>query len=127
MNSKIEMLHNEIKIKYGSMKDELPEQQMVVRYLTGKKVLEIGGNIGRNSLIIGKILKSKNNSNMVTLESDEIIAKQLLENRNINELNFFIEDSALSKKKLIQRGWNTIVSDKLLNRYKILKQYHYMN
>jgi bifunctional polynucleotide phosphatase/kinase len=49
---------------------------MVVKYLTGnEKVLEIGGNIGRNSLIIAYILGNRNN--FVTLECDENIAKQL--------------------------------------------------
>jgi FkbM family methyltransferase len=118
INSKINDIHSKLQIKYGSFRDELPEQKMSVRYLTGnEKVLEIGGNIGRNSLIIGHILKDKNN-NFVTLECDEGISNQLKENRDLNNMTFHIENSALSKRKLIQRGWDTIVSDVLLPGYK---------
>jgi FkbM family methyltransferase len=116
INNKINNLHSKLKIKYGSFNEELPEQKMVVRYLTGnEKVLEIGGNIGRNSLIIASII---NNNNFVTLESDPNIAKQLIENRDLNNFNFHIECSALSNRKLIQKGWDTIPSDILQNGYK---------
>uniref|UniRef100_A0A6C0LBY6 Methyltransferase FkbM domain-containing protein n=1 Tax=viral metagenome TaxID=1070528 RepID=A0A6C0LBY6_9ZZZZ len=115
INNKINHLHSTLKINYGHFYEELPEQKMAVKYLTGnEKVLEIGGNIGRNSLIISSILCS---NNFVTLESDINIANQLLENRNINNMNFHIESSALSKRKLIQRGWDTIASDTLLDGY----------
>lgn len=108
---KINNIHRQLKINYGTFRDELPEQKMAVRYLTGtEKVLEIGGNIGRNSLIIGHILK-ENHNNFVTLECDEGIARQLKENRDLNNLSFHIEQSALSKRNLIQRGWDTFVSD----------------
>lgn len=92
---------------------------MAARYLTGnEKVLEIGGNIGRNSLVIGYILKEKGNNNFVTLESDIDITKQLTENRDLNNLDFHIESSALSKRNLIQIGWDTIESNVLLDGYK---------
>lgn len=110
-------IQSKLKINYGSFNEELPEQKMVVRYLTGKeKVLEIGGNIGRNSLIIASILDEQ--TNLVTLESDGSIAKQLQENRNINNYTFNIENSALSNRKLIQRGWDTIPSDDLIDGWK---------
>jgi hypothetical protein len=113
-NDKLTRIHSSLKLNYGSFEDELPEQKMAVRYLTGKeKVLEIGGNIGRNSLVIASILKEKNNVNFLSLESDPEIANQLIENRDINQLPFYIESSALSKRKLIQTGWNTIESDTL--------------
>jgi FkbM family methyltransferase len=109
-------MHSTLQIKYGSFNEELPEQKMAVRYLTGdERVLEIGGNIGRNSLIIASILK--NTQNLVTLESDVNIAAQLTENRGFNNLNFHIESSALSKRKLIQQGWDTIPSDTLYDGY----------
>ena len=109
-------IHSTLKIKYGSLFEELPEQKMVVRYLTGdERVLEIGGNIGRNSLVIASILK--NSQNLVTLESDVNIAAQLTENRDLNNLNFHIESSALSKRKLIQLGWDTMPSDILKDGY----------
>ena len=78
-------------------------------------MLEIGGNIGRNSLIIASILES--NNNFVTLESDINIANQLTENRDLNNFKFHIESSALSNRKLIQSGWNTIPSDTLQTGY----------
>ena len=90
---------------------------MVVKYLNGnEKVLEIGGNIGRNSLIIASILN--NASNLVTLECDMSIANQLKENRALNNFNFHIESSALSNRKLIQKGWDTMPSDTLIDGYK---------
>ena len=114
---KIQIIHSKLKIEYGSLNDELPEQKMVVKYLTGnEKVLEIGGNIGRNSLVIASILG--NNNNFVTLESDPVISSQLKQNRDSNNMNFYIENSALSKRKLIQKGWDTIPSDTLLEGYK---------
>jgi len=115
-NNKLNELHSKLKINYGSFEEELPEQKMTVRYLKGdEKVLEIGGNIGRNSLIIASILN--NNKNLVTLECDENISKQLIENKNLNNLYFHVENSALSLKKIIQKGWETMQSDVLLDGY----------
>ena len=112
INNKITNIHSKLKINYGSLNEELPEQKMVVRYLTGnEKVLEIGGNIGRNSLVIASILE--NQKNLVTLESHPDIAKALHENRDLNNSNFQIESSALSNRKLIQKGWDTVPSDTL--------------
>ena len=114
---KIKKLHDKLKINYGNFSEELPEQKMVIKYLTGnEKVLEIGGNIGRNSLIISSVLTD--DKNFVSLECDTDIANQLKENRDLNNMNFYVENSALSKRKLIQKGWDTIVSDVLLPDYK---------
>jgi len=118
VDAKLQCIHNRLKIKYGSLNEELPEQKMVVKYFTGnEKVLELGANIGRNSLVIGYILREKDNNNFVTLETDPNICKQLIENRDLNFMDFFIENSALSNRKLIQRGWDTIVSEELLQGY----------
>jgi FkbM family methyltransferase len=114
-NNKLNSIHSKLQLKYGTFKQELPEQKMAVRYLTGKeKVLEIGGNIGRNSLVIASIV---NNDTFVTLESSVSISKQLEENRKLNNYTFHIENSALSKRKLIQKGWETKPSDVLQNGY----------
>jgi len=108
-----------LKIKYGTFQEENPEQEMAAIYIRGEeKVLEIGGNIGRNSLIIANILKKKNNNNFVVMECDKNISNQLANNRDLNGFDFKIESSALSKRKLIQKGWDTIVSDIVLNGYK---------
>ena len=115
--NKTNFLHSKLNLKYGNMNEELPEQKISIMYLTGsEKVLEIGGNIGRNSLIISSILNYS--GNLVTLESDPIVSKQLEENRDLNDFNFHIENSALSKRKLIQKGWDTIPSDILIDGYK---------
>ena len=120
INNKITNIHSNLKINYGNFSEELPEQKMVIKYLTGnEKVLEIGGNIGRNSLVIASILES--NTNFVTLESDVNIAKQLTENRDLNNFNFYIENSALSNRKLIQKEWDTIPSETLIEGYNWVK------
>jgi FkbM family methyltransferase len=122
INNKLSNIQSKLKIIHGTFNEELPEQKMVTRYLTGnEKVLEIGSNIGRNSLIIASILQTKNNSSFVTLESDYEIAKQLCENRDLNGFSFYIENSALTKRQLIQQGWNTIESDVLLDGYTLVK------
>jgi len=118
VDSRLQQIQSQLQINYGDFAVEVPEQKMAVRYLTGyESVLELGGNIGRNSLVIASILKAVNNNNLVTLESDPDIASQLRENRDINNLNFNVENSALSKRKLIQRNWDTIQSDVLLDGY----------
>ena len=125
-NKKIEMklslIHSKLKIKHGSFDDEFPEQRMATNYLTGnEKVLEIGGNIGRNSLVIAQILQDgggiNNDFNLVTMECANDISKLLMENRNLNGLHFHIENSALSIRKLIQQGWDTLPRDTLLPGY----------
>ena len=116
INHQLQLIHNNLVIKYGSLCDEFPEQKMAVRYLTGnEKVLEIGGNIGRNSLVIASILNDS--SNLVTLECDPFTSSQLEENKILNNLNFNVECAALSNRTLIQQGWNTMPSDELLPEY----------
>ena len=95
---------NEINLQFGNWDEELPETLMTTHWLKGhEKVLEIGGNIGRNSLIIGKLLHDSRN--LVTMECCQKFADQLEINRDTNNLHFHIEKSALSKRKLIQTYW----------------------
>jgi FkbM family methyltransferase len=115
-------IHSRYRLNYGSFQHEYPEQLMAVTYLTGnEKVLEIGANIGRNSIVIADILRKANANNFVTLECDPNIAKQLMYNRDVNNISFIIENSALSKRKLIQKGWDTIASDVVLDGYTPVK------
>ena len=110
-------ISSKLQIIHGSFKEELPEQLMTIKFLTGnEKVLEIGANIGRNSLIIGSILKECNN--FVSLECDTESAHKLCENRDLNNMNFHIENAALAKRQIIQKGWDTIVSDTIIDGYK---------
>lgn len=98
--------HNKLKLKYGLWSDELPEQLLSLKYINSNlKVLELGGNIGRNSMIIASLLK--NQKNLVTIEPNIEIFKQLKENRDSNNLVFNIEDSAVSKRKLWSKSWLT--------------------
>ena len=108
----IHKVHSKIKLNHGYMWQELPEQQMVINNFSGhEKVLEIGGNVGRNSLVIASILKDQ--KNLVVLESGPEFALQLRENRDLNNFNFHIEGSALSNRKLIQKAWETKPSEVL--------------
>ena len=110
----LKKMHQQLKLDYGSFQDEYPEQLLAVEYITGKEsVLEIGGNIGRNSIIIGSILNNNNNTNLVTLECCTSIAAQLTHNRNKNNLFFHIENAALSKTDLYQPDgqWQTVQSN----------------
>lgn len=108
-------IHSSLQLRHGSLHEEFPEQMMAINYLNGdEKVLEIGGNIGRNSCVIGRIL---NHSDFVSMECDPAIAEQLIENRDLNQLTFHVENAALSKRKLIQKGWDTIPSDVLLEEH----------
>lgn len=115
--SKLNKIHKNLKFLGGRLTDELPEQLMVVKFLDpNSKVLELGSNIGRNTLVISSILN--NDSNLVTCESDVQICHDLEINKNINNMKFNIENSALSYRNLIQKGWDTIPSDTLLPGYK---------
>ena len=114
--AKLSAIHRNLTLVHGSFRDEFPEQKMAVRFLKpDDRVLEIGGNVGRNSLIIGSIV---NQNSLVVLESDPNIAKQLEENRDANGMTFAIEASALSARPLVQRGWDTMVSDTVPEGYK---------
>ena len=55
-------LHSKLKLNYGNFSEEYPEQEMAVMYIKPDDiVLEIGGNIGRNSCIIGSLLNDSKN------------------------------------------------------------------
>ena len=113
---KVKALHPLLTLTGGTMADEFPEQCIAMEFLTGKEtVLEIGGNIGRNSMLIATILKD--DRNLLTLECSTFIAQQLKHNRDQNQFRFHIENAALSTKKMIQRGWNTTISDEVPEGY----------
>ena len=67
---------------------------------SGAKVMELGGNIGRNSCFISKILND--DTHLVVLEPHPEIYKQLVINKNKNYLHFNTECCALSKKRIIR-------------------------
>jgi len=102
----ITLIHQHIAVSFGRFNDELPEQELAVEFIkSDAKVLEIGGNIGRNSLVISSILE--NDRNLLVLESDPEIASKLLHNRNQNHFRFNVQNAALSNDPLIQNEWIT--------------------
>jgi FkbM family methyltransferase len=106
ITDKLTDLHSKLKLNYGNFREEYPEQEMSVMFIKPDDiVLEIGGNIGRNSCIIASLLNDS--KNLVVFESFYIIAEQLKENRDLNNFNFHIEDCAISKYELYQNGWDT--------------------
>lgn len=128
---RLKAVQRTLNINYGNFNEEFPEQLMAFKYIRGhNKVLEIGGNIGRNSLNIGRLLQARSgyddlSKSLVVMECDEGISKQLIENRDLNNMNFNIETAALSKRKLIQQGWNTVVSDVVYPGYNEIKTITY--
>ena len=103
---RLNTLHTYLKFNYGSLKEEYPEQLMILSYLSPESVvLELGSNIGRSSCVIASILDD--NSNFVTLECDPISVDKLTVNRDLNDFKFKIENAALSRRQLVQNGWST--------------------
>lgn len=103
---KLARIHASLTFSHGSLQDELHEQLMAVAHIRpDARVLELGGNIGRNSCVIGRLLL--NSANLVVFESDKKSASLLASNRDANGLRFSIEPRALSRRPLIQNGWDT--------------------
>lgn len=108
----IEATHQQLAFVGGRLTDELPEQSMAVRFLDpGAKALEIGSNIGRNTLMIASRLADP--TKFVTMECDPNSVALLRYNRQANGFEFHIEPSALSYRRLIQRGWETVPAEEL--------------
>ena len=114
ITDKLADLHSKLKLNYGNFSEEYPEQEMAAMYIKPDDiVLELGGNIGRNSCIIASLLNDS--KNLVVFESFNTIAQQLKENRDLNNLNFHIEDCAISKCDLYQKGWDTLPVNYIIN------------
>lgn len=85
---------------------EIPEQLMAVKHITPDSVvLELGGSIGRNSCVINSILDTK--TNHVVVEPSKTELSILHQNRDSNNFEFFIENSAISKDPLYSLNWQT--------------------
>lgn len=112
----LKSLNNKLKLYNGTFDEEYEEQLLTLKFLDrDAKVLELGSNIGRNTITIATILNDI--SNLVTLEPSKIICNCLRYNCDTNNLYVNIENKALSYRKLIQRDWTTIPSDILLDGY----------
>jgi len=82
-----------------SFNDELVEQQLCLKYIKPfSKVLEIGANVGRVSLIISTILNSS--KNLVSFECCLDTFMKLVLNKNINNYQFICERNVLTNQDL---------------------------
>jgi hypothetical protein len=103
---KVQNMHTKLQFSGGNISEEFPEQVMATMYIQpDNKVLEIGSNLGRNTLIIASLLSDQNN--FVTLECDPVSYDKLLINRDLNKYTFNAENSALSYRPLILCGWDS--------------------
>ena len=106
----IETVHKNLVLHGGSFADEIEEQKMSVLYIESTdRVLELGGNIGRNSLVIASLLDDS--SKLTVLETNPTDARILFQNRDANDFHFRILPCALSKRVLIQHESITHVHD----------------
>lgn len=106
-------IHSCIELLIGSMAEEYPEQLLAVQYVRpDATVLELGGNVGRNSCAIATLLTD--DRRLVSVESFHETAKQLRQNRDHNELSFHVEAAALSRVPLAQHGWITVPYDTIV-------------
>jgi FkbM family methyltransferase len=114
---KLNELHSKLKLNNGNFSEEFPEQEMAVMFIEPEDVvLELGGNIGRNSCIIASLLADS--ASLVVFETDPNIVPLLKENRDLNDFKFHIEDCAISKAELYQSGWVTKTAD-VINSYEL--------
>jgi len=116
--SKLQDIHKKLNLDFGVFYENMGMQLLILKYINGlEKVLEIGGNVGRCSLLIANILNAKSNTDFVSIESNPDYAKQLIHNRDQNGLSFHIENAALSNKKMIQFEDKTSISDVLVDGF----------
>ena len=88
-NDTIESIHKKLTLKYGNMKEELPEQIMINKHIKrNSKILELGPNIGRSSLIANNKLINKENH--LCVEGIKETCNKLKINRDINNMKFKI-------------------------------------
>ena len=129
-------IHSKIICHGGSIRDEYPEQLFTSVFIKPTdRVIELGANIGRNTLLISSILEDS--ANLVTFETMKDSAQTLELNKVSNKFDFHIENAAVSKNKVIQSGWdsftvsnsiatppgfvevNTITFEQVLEKYKL--------
>jgi hypothetical protein len=91
---KLLAIHEGLTVRHGKLSLEINKQYMAAMVIEPDDVvLELGGNIGRNSLVISALLSDSHN--LVTFESNPQHAVELLENREINRRDFHVESAAL--------------------------------
>ena len=113
--NKLREIHQQIGLllEGGHMFQELEEQLMSCiifpQYNAGEKILELGCNIGRNTLVIACLIGNENCHNIVALDSSTIytqICKRNLISRGFNDVK--VLNRAISKIPLMQHSWDTM-------------------
>lgn len=125
--AKIDFYHSQLSFTGGDITHEWGEQVMAVEFLDPEaRVLELGSNIGRNTLMISCVLSDARN--LVTVECNPFFVELLRNNRFANRLDFHIEQAAVSRRKLMQstdnarfgsaaEAWEAIPSEELAPGY----------
>ncbi len=109
-NLNLKDIHEHARLLIGSMKDELPEQELALEFIQpDDRVIELGGNVGRNTIVISCILTNPHEQ-LVSLECNQDFIQMFEFHKKINGLTFHIENSALSKRPLYIRDWETTSS-----------------
>jgi FkbM family methyltransferase len=109
---KVRLIHKKVKLVNDTWDSEYPEQVLTAMHLpSNARVLELGSNLGVNTCLIASILQDSRN--LVTLECRPECIPYLIQNRNANRFHFHVENAALSKLPLIEKGWITIPSNEV--------------
>jgi hypothetical protein len=112
----VKHIHSQLYFLLGRLADEWKMQALSVAWLDpDAKVLQLGSNIGRNTLMISSLLND--DRNLVALDCAPLSIEWLRLNRFINRRHFHIEHAALSYRRLIQRGFGTVPSTELYPGY----------
>jgi len=107
---------------HGSFTEEFVEQNLSVKYIKPDDVvLEIGGNMGRNALVISSIVN--NEKHFVTMEPNLHFYEKLKENRDINKKHFNIENSALSTTPILFYDSLTVSLTNIEEKFPISKDH----
>ena len=97
----LNQLHKELKLKYGNFSQELPEQQMIFKHIKpNSRILELGPNIGRSSIIANSLLNDK--TKHLCVETISGTCQKLKQNRDLNNLKFKVFEGAISNSNLYQ-------------------------
>jgi FkbM family methyltransferase len=101
-SEKLQQIRASLTVPFHVMMDEVIEQQIAVDYIKPDAcVLELGGNVGRCSCVIGRILRD--GSRHVVVECDTDAIPFLRRYRNENDLKFHIEECAIASGPLYLR------------------------
>jgi FkbM family methyltransferase len=107
---KLAHIHQSLQLLHETFDGEIDEQRLFSEFIEPHmKVLEIGANVGRSTLVIAALLN--NPENLVSFECDSLSYQRLIDNRDCNGLTCNCVNAAISQRKLIQAGWSTIPSE----------------